>query len=494
MEAFYGPGAGSRAATGRMLPGMRDLLARSSPVQAFRELRRDFGRVVFVLAAGDLVASFGFSLVFPFLTIYIVESFGASAFEAGLVLTLYSVVSIVSASAGGWLADRVGRRPVMIVSIGITGLIVGLMGQAADLVQIAILTLALGMVDPAFIPAARAAIADVVPEERRPRAYGLLAVAASVGWIAGPAIGAGLSRLGYPLLFAIAGSIIAIYALIALRWLPETRPVPGGPQAATEPRTVGADQDPVGAAPPAAAGAADPSRRASTGDPTPGSPSAPATPAAVRPMLVLAAFLPLAVVLHGASFVWVTTLPIAASTELGVSTDTWGILFSLNGLMIVLFQMRVAAGSERRSKPLMMALAALFYAAGYAIVALITVGPGLAVAGLAAVIVTVTIGEMLLYPLEASFVSDLAPVDVRGRYQGIALAAASLGTALAPPVTGWVLDRAPGPVLWLLVAAAAVFCALGLALLSRLAARLPPAASPVGLPIGGVPGSPEVAP
>jgi MFS family permease len=209
---------------------------------------------------------------------------------------------------------------------------------------------------------------------------------------------------------------------------------------------------------------------------------------------VLAAFLPLAVVLHGASFVWVTTLPIAASTELGVSTDTWGILFSLNGLMIVLFQMRVAAGSERRSKPLMMALAALFYAAGYAIVALITVGPGLAVAGLAAVIVTVTIGEMLLYPLEASFVSDLAPVDVRGRYQGIALAAASLGTALAPPVTGWVLDRAPGPVLWLLVAAAAVFCALGLALLSRLAARLPPAASPVGLPIGGVPGSPEVAP
>ena len=493
-----------------MLPGMRDLLGRSSPVQAFRELRRDFGRVVFVLAAGDLVASFGFSLVFPFLTIYIVQAFGASAFEAGLVLAVYSAVSIFSASAGGWLADRIGRRPVMIVSVGTTGLIVLLMGQAHDLAQITILTLALGMVDPAFVPAARAAIADVVPEERRPRAYGLLAVAASVGWIAGPAIGAGLSRLGYPLLFAIAGVIIAMYALIALRWLPETRPGTGSP---VEPPASGTSAT----ADPATLQAADPRRPATA---TLGAPAAGAKradgPAAgtgaagrgavaraigpVRPGLVLAAFLPLAVVLHGASFVWVSTLPIAAATDLGVSIDTWGILFSLNGLMIVVFQMRVAAGAERRSKPLMMALAALLYGAGYALVALTTISPGVAVAGLAAVIVVVTFGEMLLYPLEASFVSDLAPVAVRGRYQGIAYAAGSLGTALAPPITGWVLDQAPGPALWLLTSAAAGLCALGLALLARLAARLPPSpgtqagSSRAAVPIGGVPGAPEMAP
>jgi MFS family permease len=475
-----------------MLPVMRDLLERSSPVQAFRELRRDFGRVVFVLAAGDLVASFGFSLVFPFLTIYIVQAFGASAFEAGLVLSVYSAVSIVSASAGGWLADRVGRRPVMIVSIGVTGLVVALMGQAGDLFQITVLTLLLGTVDPAFIPAARAAIADVVPEERRPRAYGLLAVAASVGWIAGPAIGAGLSRLGYPILFAIAGVIIALYALIALRWLPETRPATG--PAPDEP----ADPAP-GTAREAAADTARAAGRLVPGDPPAHRPVQPGGTRTVRPGLVLAAFLPLAVVLHGTSFVWVTTLPIAAATDLGVSTDTWGLLFSLNGLLIVIFQLRVATAAERRSKPLMMAVAALFYGAGYAIVALTTTVTAAAIAGLAAVIIVVTVGEMLLYPLEASFVSDLAPVAVRGRYQGIAYAAGSLGTALAPPVTGWVLDRAQGPALWLLTSAAAVLCAVGLSLLARLAVRLPQAAGrPPGgglaVPIGGVPGSPEMAP
>jgi MFS family permease len=215
---------------------------------------------------------------------------------------------------------------------------------------------------------------------------------------------------------------------------------------------------------------------------------------------VLAAFLPLAVVLHGTSFLWVTTLPIAAATDLGVSTDTWGLLFSLNGLLIVIFQLRVATAAERRSKPLMMAVGALFYGAGYAIVALTTAATAAAIAGLAAVIVVVTIGEMLLYPLEASFVSDLAPVAVRGRYQGIAYAAGSLGTALAPPITGWVLDQAPGPALWLLTSAAAGLCALGLALLARLAARLPPSPgiragpSRAAVPIGGVPGAPEMAP
>ena len=452
-----------------MLPGMRELVARSGPARAFAELRRDFPRVVFVLAAGDLVASFGFSLIFPFLTIYLVQAFGASAFEAGLVIAGYSVCSIFSGAAGGWLADRVGRRPVMIVSVGITGLVVLLMGQAGDLAQIAVLTLVLGMIDPAFIPAARAAIADVVPEERRPRAYGLLAVAASVGWIAGPAIGAGLSRLGYPLLFAIAGVIITLYALIALRWLPETRPTGEQVPAASDA---------------GAAAATDPPR--DDGIAVEG-------PAPVRPTLVLAAFLPLAVVLHGASFVWVTTLPIAASTSLGVSTDTWGILFSLNGLIIVLFQLRVATAAERRSKPLMMALAALLYSGGYALVAATTATPAMAVAGLAGVIVLVTMGEMLLYPLEAAFVSDLAPVASRGRYQGIAYAAGSLGAALAPPITGWVLDRVPGPAIWLLTAAAAGLCAVGLALLARLAARLPTTSTPASVPIGGVPGSPDMA-
>jgi MFS family permease len=206
---------------------MTGLGARLSPVRRLRALRDEFDRAIFVLALGDLVASFGFSLVFPFLTIYLTAELDASAAEAGLVLGLYSIVSIVSTALGGVLADRVGRKPVMVVSILCTAVVIAAMGLVRDLAWVAGLTLVLGFVDPPFVPAARAAVADVVAAERRPRAYGLLGMAASVGWIVGPSVGAGLSSLGFGVLFVAAGVIVAGYAVILLVGLRETRPAAG---------------------------------------------------------------------------------------------------------------------------------------------------------------------------------------------------------------------------------------------------------------------------
>lgn len=449
---------------------MGDLLGRLGPVRAFRELRRDFSRVVFVLAAGDLIASFGFSLIFPFLTIYLVNAFGATAFEAGLVISGYAICSIFSGAVGGWLADRVGRKPVMVVSVGVTGLVIVLMGQAHDLVQIAVLTVALGLIDPAFVPAARAAIADVVDEERRPRAYGLLGVAAAVGWIAGPAIGAGLSEFGYPLLFTISGVVVSMYTVVAIRWLPETRP-------ARTPPT----REPAGVAS-VMPGGVDPAQLSAGADPTVPLPAAASVAERagggrdgrppIDPRLVFAAFLPIAMVVHAAAFLWVTTLPIYAARSLGVSTSTWGILFSINGIIIVLFQLRVATAAERRSKPRVMAVAALMYAAGYGCVALVG-SPALAVPALAGLILLVTVGEMLLFPIEPSFVSDLSPEDRRGRYQGIVLAATGIGSAVGPPLGGWLLDTSPGPIAWLVAIASLVGGAAALGALARLDDRLP---------------------
>ncbi len=283
---------------------MHGLIGQLGPIRAYREIRRDFDRVVLVLAAGDLIASFGFSLIFPFLTIYLVTVMGATAFQAGLVISGYSICSIFSGAAGGWLADRVGRRAVMVVSVSVTGLVIVLMGQAQDLVQIGLLTVALGLIDPAFVPAARAAIADVVPDELRPRAYSLLGVAAAVGWIAGPAIGAGLSALGYPLLFSIAGILVAMYAVVAIRWLPETRPVttpssrPPGDAAATTVAPGGADRAQLYGEAGERRGPDGPGRRGAEAGQNAGVEARPAS----DPRLVFAAFLPIAVILHLAAF------------------------------------------------------------------------------------------------------------------------------------------------------------------------------------------------
>ena len=419
---------------------MTTIWARFSPVRLFRDLRREFDRAVFVLALGDLVASFGFSLVFPFLTIYLTAELGASATESGLVLGLYSVVSIGSNALGGWLADRVGRKPVMVVSITLTALVIGAMGLVHDLAWVAALTLVLGFVDPPFVPAARAAVADVVPPARRPRAYGLLGMAASVGWIVGPSVGAGLSGLGFGVLFAAAGIIIGCYTVILLVGLRETRP----------PTTARA----------AAPGVAAPGVAAPTvaGQPAATDPDASFSPVDLRRLL--ATFLVLATAFHGAQFLWVTILPIYAH-DLGVSTVTWGILFALNGVIILALQLRVTSATEGRSLPRFMAVGAILSGLGYLVIVAIP-GLGLVLPLLGAAIVLVTFGEMAFFPVEAAFVSDLSPPAVRGRYQGYLGAAAGLGTAVVPVLGGAVLDAAPGPAVWLGTAGVCAMIAGGL--------------------------------
>jgi len=417
--------------------------------------------VVLVLACGDLVASFGFSLFFPFLTIYLVQTLGASAAQAGLVVAAYSVFSVGSGIAGGWLADRIGRRPVLIGSISCTAVLVLSMAMATEVWHVALVMLLLGCIDPAFVPAARAAVADTVEEPRRPRAFGLLSVANAIGWIAGPVIGAGLSSFGYPLLFGVSGVLVGTYSVIAFRWLPETRPRAARPMR----------DDPDGSRPPdlrGTPGASDPS------DPSdPADPSAPSDPARGLRLRIFLAMLPLLAVTNGLTFLWVTTLPIYAAVSLELPTPVWGLLFGLNGLLIVLFQLRIATACERRSKPRVMAAAVCLYAVGLAPVALLS--PSTAVVGLAVSIALVTVGEMLLMPIVAAFVSDLSPVSRRGTYQGIALAAGSLGAGFGPPIAGYILDQSHGQGLWLAVAAILAVVALGFVVLARWTDRLPAA-------------------
>jgi MFS family permease len=443
------------------------ILDRLGPVRAYRELRHDYDHAIFVLAAGDLVASFGFSLVFPFLTIFLTSNLGASAAEAGLVLGAYSVCSIFSYAAGGWLADRFGRKIVMTVSITLTAIVVALMGQVSDLRAVGALTMVLGLVDPPFIPAARAAVADVVPEERRPRAYSLLTVAASVGWIAGPAIGAGLAVLGYSFLFFVSGVILAGYTFILIFGFQETKPkTDAAAIRAAGGRPTGSDEG----------------RRATEVPIDPDAlyaglgqaPRARVTLDAADPALarrIFLAFLPICVVIHAVSFQWVATLPIHANRDLGVSTTTWGLLFAFNGILIVLFQLRVTSSTERLLKPRAMALGLVAYGLAYLAIAPV-VGPEGAVPALALVVILATVGEMLVYPYEASFVADLSPVAARGRYQGMLGAAVGLGSAVGPPVGGLMLDLAPGAPTWIAVSTAAAVAAGGLWLLSSPVRRL----------------------
>lgn len=181
-------------------------------------LPRGFG-IIWSTVAIDLV---GFGIVVPILPLY-AERFGVSATVVGALFASFSLAQLVAAPVLGRLSDRVGRKPVLLVSLfgtALGSLLTGLAGNVWVLFAGRILDGASG----ASVSVAQASVADLAPALQRPRLMGLLGAAFGVGFVAGPAIGA-LAGLGGPHLpFFVAAAIAFANGVVAVRRLPETHP------------------------------------------------------------------------------------------------------------------------------------------------------------------------------------------------------------------------------------------------------------------------------
>ena len=167
----------------------------------------------------------GFGIVFPILPIY-AHRFGADAVSATGMVAAFSAAQLVFAPVWGRLSDRVGRKPVLIVSLlgtAVGSLVTGLAGSVAILYLGRVIDGASG----GSVAVAQAAVADIAPPDQRARLLGLVGAAFGVGFVAGPALGA-LAALGGPRVpFLVAAVIAAANALVASRRLPETNPAFG---------------------------------------------------------------------------------------------------------------------------------------------------------------------------------------------------------------------------------------------------------------------------
>ncbi len=175
--------------------------------------------IIFGIVFVDLV---GFGIVIPVLPLY-AERFGASPLVIGMLLGVYSLMQALCAPLLGRLSDRVGRRPVLLLSVFGTAAGFLLMGLARTLPWL----FAGRIIDGATggnISTALAYIADISPPEHRSKRMGLIGAAFGLGLIVGPAIGGLLSHvsLAAPLLFAAGLSGLNALAVVGL--LPESLP------------------------------------------------------------------------------------------------------------------------------------------------------------------------------------------------------------------------------------------------------------------------------
>jgi len=186
----------------------------------------------------DLV---GFGIVLPVLPLY-AKRFHASPATAGALVAAFSLAQVLASPFWGRLSDRVGRKPILIVSLVGTALGSLLTGLAASLPLLFIGRLVDGA-SGASVSVAQASVADVAAPEDRARLFGLLGAAFGLGFVLGPAIGGALSPISPRLPFFVAAAIAGVNALVAVRRLPEThsRPEAAGSALAATMRAASSD-------------------------------------------------------------------------------------------------------------------------------------------------------------------------------------------------------------------------------------------------------------
>ena len=186
--------------------------------------------IIFITIFIDLV---GFGIVIPVLPLY-AERYGASEATIGILLAVYSAMQFIFAPILGKLSDRVGRRPVLLVSLigtSIGFLLMGfaplmpvglaLFGLAPTLIWLFVARIIDG-ISGGNISTAQAYIADVTLPEERSKGMGLIGAAFGLGFVFGPMIGGVLSYISPEAPFFFAAALAAANATALYFLLPES--------------------------------------------------------------------------------------------------------------------------------------------------------------------------------------------------------------------------------------------------------------------------------
>jgi multidrug resistance protein len=180
-------------------------------------MRRSPLILIFLTVFIDLI---GFGIVIPVLPLY-ARDFGASELTNGWLVGIYSAMQFLAGPLLGRLSDRVGRRPVLLMSLIGTAVGFFIMGAAQTLLWLFIARIIDG-ISGGNIATAQAYIADITAPEERSKSMGMIGAAFGLGFIFGPAIGGLLTHFSISAPFYFAGILAAVNALLVWWRLPES--------------------------------------------------------------------------------------------------------------------------------------------------------------------------------------------------------------------------------------------------------------------------------
>ena len=320
-------------------------------------------------------------MVLAFLTLYS-KHLGYTTEQGGWVVAIYGIGSVVGALIGGKLSDKFGFYKLQFAALFFGGILFMLLGQMGSYLSICICTFFLSMVNESFRPANATAIAHYSNKKNRTQSFALVRLAINLGWGVGIAVGGALASIDYHLLFWVDGftSIGAAFMLLLL--LPKV--------SLEQQKKPQEDSDPTTKA--AAAGSAWKDGQ-----------------------FVWFLFF---VLIFGMCFFQIfTTVPIYLKEGLGLNESMIGIVMSVNGVMIALFEMLIVYKLEgRRPYLYLIASGTLLMAVAFMLLNL-PLASGIAIAVIA--VLVLTISEMVSMPFMNSYYISRSSEKRRGQYAGL---------------------------------------------------------------------------
>jgi MFS family permease len=365
---------------------------------SLRENLRALPRGAWILFFGTFLNKFG-TFVLPFLAIYMTR-LGYTTAQAGLPIAAYGVGTLGACLIGGYLADRLGRRKTIVLSMFSAAVAMLCLSQARGLPAIIFFAGLAGLTGELYRPASSALLADLVPAGQRVTAFAAYRMAFNAGWAFGPATAGLLAKHSFTWLFLGDAATSLLYGLVAWFALPSGLRGTRTESTLTETwRTVRDNK---------------------------------------RFRQVLFACL-----VVGLVFVQAFSTMSLEITRNGFSPEVYGLSISLNGILVVLCELPLTTITRGFPPRRVMALGFLLIGLGFASNAVPRT-----VLLLILTTATFTLGEMIAMPASGAYVADLAPPDKRGLYMGTYGMVWALAFVCGPSL-GLVLFSVNHVLLWL---------------------------------------------
>ncbi|WP_412465490.1 MFS transporter [Pedobacter sp. KLB.chiD] len=365
------------------------------------------------------------SMAVPFMGLYVTQSLHRSEMDAGLIITLFGVGSILGSATGGKLTDMIGFRPVQILSSIIGGLLFILFSTISHFTALCVLAVVISFFSEAFRPANFTAVAHYAKEHTITRSYSLNRLAVNIGWSAGISLAGIIASINYKLLFIVEGSVSILVGLSILLLLPK---VHGFIKKAKETRS---------------------------------------TTVILKPWQdgFYVKFILLTTLFITCAFLMFRVVPVFFKEEWHIDEFAIGIIIGLNGAIIALFEMIMINKIEKKRSPIFfIVIGSVFFAVSYL---LLSVPIIFHVLSAVLTIVTFTVGEMFVLPFINTVVISRSNEHNRGLYAAGYTLSWSCAQVVGPLAGFYMAKHLGYNWLWFGLACILLLCAYGFSLMDK---------------------------